>query len=133
MHSLGKFFLMTFLCCILGVIVTGQCDAQVTDNASQERPCGSSEGFLGRLIPQGWKGADFKQACIAHDDCYDTYGTKRANCDNCLLQGMLASCGNSRRPRQCRRVARLMYKSVDKFGEKGFKKWQQVAKEKAGY
>lgn len=133
MNSCYKLFAMTILCCCFLGLLTAQCNGQISDNAAQERPCGSSEGFLSKLIPQGWKGADFKQACITHDDCYDTYGAERAACDLRLRQSLLASCEYSRRPRQCRRVARLMHKTVDKFGEKGFEKWQQVAREKAGY
>jgi hypothetical protein len=133
MKAFYEVFALTILSFGFFGIAATPCDAQIPNNAAQERPCGGSEGFLSKLIPQGWKGADFKPACITHDDCYDTYGAERAACDERLRQSLLASCENSRRPRQCKRVVRLMHKGVRKFGEKGFRKWQEVARINAGY
>ena len=137
--------LMFFVATSVATIASAQiaqpwCDSGVSDwseqseptaNCSPDRPCGAEGSKLSAIIPQGWKGAEFKSTCSLHDKCYGTLGADRAECDLSFKNGLLASCECSRRPRQCRRVAKLMYRGVDRFGQKAFDKGQQ--KTAAGY
>ena len=128
MNSFHSIFVKTVFCCFVVGIVTTQCSAQSTVTSTQRRPCGTNKGIVSKLIPQRWKGADFRSACARHDNCYDTFGVKQANCDDRFREDLLASCEHSRRPRQCRRVSELMYKAVDQFGQKAFEQAQQAAR-----
>jgi len=89
------------------------------ETCGSDRPCGTA-GFLSKITPQGWRGAEFKSTCRKHDKCYGTAGTERADCDAEFKEGLVASCACSRRPRQCERVARIMSRVVSKHGEKAF-------------
>jgi len=92
-----------------------------------DRPCGAEGSRLSKIIPQGWRGADFKSTCRAHDQCYGTLGVAQSSCDAQFKQNLLASCEYSNRPAQCRRVARLMSRAVTKHGEKAFNNGQREA------
>lgn len=119
---------IVFCCvCFWSATAEGQ-HSPPTTSSSQDRPCGSSTGRFTRLIPQGWRGADFKPTCVNHDTCYDTPGSNRAHCDQVFRMSLLASCEQSRRPRQCQRVANLMFKAVDRFGHKSFDRAQRLAR-----
>ena len=128
MNSFFGVFLKATLCGAFFVLTASQCAAQQKDNSAQARPCGTSKGFLSKLIPQGWKGASFRSACVAHDDCYDSYGEAQATCDNHFRDDLIASCESSRRPRQCKRVAKLMYNVVDQYGQNSFHRAQEAAR-----
>lgn len=95
--------------------------------ALAERPCGPADSKIKKFIPQGWRGAEFKPACRKHDACYVMPGTNRVVCDKQFQQDLLASCANSKRPRQCERVVNLMHKAVDRFGEESFEDAQLKA------
>ncbi|MEM7011200.1 MAG: hypothetical protein AAF585_06920 [Verrucomicrobiota bacterium] len=44
--------------------------------------CGSESSLLGaHLVPDRILGANFTPACSAHDDCYDTLGKTKEECD----------------------------------------------------
>ncbi|MDB5306104.1 MAG: hypothetical protein JWO38_306 [Gemmataceae bacterium] len=80
------------------------------------RPCGPGETWGGnRFIPQGGYGVDFRPACQRHDDCYDTPGARRKDCDRQLLKDMNRICESSSNPRGCNRRARMFYISVRLF------------------
>ena len=113
-------------CTDCGVSVWSEPD-QTPAKCSADRPCGAEGSKLNAIIPQGWKGAEFKSACSSHDKCYGALGSDRAECDLQLKNDLVASCECSRRPRQCQRVAKFIYRGVDKFGEKAFDKGQQKA------
>jgi len=88
-----------------------------TADAQEWRPCGSGSSYNPhRLIPQGWKGADFRSACVKHDKHYREQGVTRAQADYEFLQDMLAQAKYSKRPRQAEAVARFMYRAVRRFG-----------------
>ena len=133
MSSYYRYFVIAILCCGFLEITMSQCDAQITDNSTQEHPCGTDDRFLTRFVPQGWKGADFKKACIKHDDCYEIYGVKRASCDESFRKDLLKSCEHSRRPQQCQRVSRVMYWVVDKIGQESFDKGQRFARKRLAF
>lgn len=97
-------------------------------------PCGpdSIRGPIRFLLLQGFRGADFRDACRRHDDCYDRLGENRKCCDDRFLCELLADCENSRQPLRCRRKARMTHWLVDRFGEGAFRSAQRLAASKSG-
>ncbi|MEE9548735.1 MAG: hypothetical protein V3V68_05205 [Nitrosomonadaceae bacterium] len=96
---------------LLVVIIVDVADAQ------EWRPCGAGSSYNPhRLIPQGWKGADFRSACAKHDKHYREQSVTRAQADSEFLQDMLSQSKYSKRPEQAKRVARFMYRAVRRFG-----------------
>ena len=93
---------------------------------SSYRPCGPENlpTALKRFFRQGAGGGDFRSACQRHDDCYDLYGSRRADCDRRFYQGMLDSCSSARNPALCRFHASRMYRIADTFGEKWYREGQ---------
>ena len=93
--------------------------ADISNAAPIRRPCGpnSLPKVLKFLIPQGAAGADFRPACRQHDACYKKgSGISKKKCDSDFLHNMLHACKSSRRPRRCKRRARIMYRLVNRFG-----------------
>ncbi|KKN17627.1 hypothetical protein LCGC14_0963790 [marine sediment metagenome] len=89
----------------------------IVAHATEWRPCGSGSDYRAhRLVPQGWKGADFRSACAKHDHHYRERGITKAQADCEFLQDMLAQCKYSKRPRQAKHVARFMYRAVRRYG-----------------
>ena len=91
--------------------------------AVADSPCGPSSrnGPLSRLIPQEYHGADFRQACRAHDACYGLVGSDKAECDCHFYQELLCACENSRSPLRCKALVRGMYKATRIGGERAFR------------
>ena len=86
-------------------------------DAREWRPCGSGSDYSKhRFIPQGWKGADFRSACVKHDKYYREQDVPKAQADSIFLQDMIAQAKYSKRPRQAERVAKFMYRAVKRFG-----------------
>ena len=85
-------------CTDCGVSVWSEPD-QTPAKCSADRPCGAEGSKLNAIIPQGWKGAEFKSACSSHDKCYGALGSDRAECDLQLKNDLVASCECSRRNR----------------------------------
>ena len=57
--------------------------------------CGSRSLVIisAQIVPDQWPaGVDFNQACNAHDTCYFTPGTQKADCDNKFHDALLAEC-----------------------------------------
>ena len=102
---------------------------EFVDPYATDSPCGpnGSNRLWAKLIPQGWRGADFRPACRVHDVCYTTSATDRKQCDAEFGKSLEASCANSRRPRMCRFVARVMARSVDRYGARAYRQGQQIA------
>jgi hypothetical protein len=89
---------------------------------ADDRPCGP-EGLppaLRALVPQGFRGADFRPACRKHDQCY-VYGESKKSCDRQFLNQLKNACGSSARPRACRRRVRRMYVAVRLFGRRAYR------------
>ena len=97
-----------------------------------ERPCGpdSLTGPLRFLVPQGFRGANFRGSCITHDACYDKFGVDRQICEAQFKSNLQDACACSKRPIQCRMFARFMANSVNRFGESAFQSAQQIAAQK---
>ncbi|MDF1852628.1 MAG: hypothetical protein P1U85_17460 [Verrucomicrobiales bacterium] len=93
-------------------------------------PCGpdSVRGPIRLLLMQGFRGADFREACRKHDACYDTIGACRKRCDDEFLKALLAECRNSKNPKRCERKARRYHRLVERFGEGAFQSAQDLAR-----
>jgi hypothetical protein len=89
---------------------------------AEDRPCGPAglPPALRRLVPQGYRGADFRPACRKHDRCYGGGGAKR-DCDRQFLRDLQSACESSSRPRACRRRARRMYVAVHLMGRRAYR------------
>jgi hypothetical protein len=96
----------------------------VAANGQSWRPCGGDNSDGNPLIPQGWRGADFRPACAKHDAYYNNKNSpvSRAQADWIFLNDMLEQSKYSSRPIQARIVARNMYRAVRVFGRRGYKK-----------
>jgi hypothetical protein len=105
------------------------CFAVQTASADDCYPCGAdSMGPVAKkLIPQEFRGADFRPACRRHDNCYDTPGSNKRECDRQFLHDLQCSCKYSENPIACRCVARMFYVSVKLGGCNAFKKAQKAA------
>ena len=81
-------------------------------------PCGPDwlVGADRALIPQGWKGADFRAACAQHDACLSCGCSNRLQCDLTFRRNLMNACQNSSNPFECRRVAGMMYHGVRTYG-----------------
>lgn len=80
------------------------------------RPCGPGNSFGGNwFIPQGFYGADFRNACAAHDACYQSCAN-RADCDRQFLYNMQSACDCSSNPRACYMKARCYYTATRLLG-----------------
>ena len=117
--------------CLLGIFIWESPNAQAeigihsSFSSKQICPCGPNwAGPLRLLIPQGAFGARFRTACVNHDNCYDTYGRRRADCDWRFRNDMFRACRSSRWPGGCRFVANFMYSSVRLLGRGGYHRGQ---------
>ena len=104
---------------ILGHVAFAQSNSSLADT----RPCGPDNipQFLKFLIPQGFKGADFRDACRRHDRCYSTSGISKQQCDMGLKKSVLNECKNSSSPLRCKMRARVMYWLVRYTGGAAFR------------
>jgi len=107
--------------------------ASAGGNFHEKRPCGPDAvpGPLRFFLFQGCAGADFRDACRAHDACYDTLGADQQACEDQFLVDLLTAAENSRRPKIARSRARFMYWLTSNFGKRAFDSAQEIAAEKA--
>jgi hypothetical protein len=88
------------------------------------RPCGP--GYLNNaLVPQGCAGADFRDACRAHDQCYGT-DCPRECCDQQFYEELCAACECSEHPALCRLRAWHWYVQVRLLGGPGYQQSQAM-------
>lgn len=81
------------------------------------RPCGWGNTWGGnRLIPQGFRGVDFRSACQTHDDCYANGCNRRIDCDRQFRSEMFSACDCSNHPGLCRMRARYFYTTARLLG-----------------
>ena len=52
--------------------------------------CGT--GWHKPLVPDNWGDANFSDSCKAHDECYDTCGGSKPDCDHQFERSMEAEC-----------------------------------------
>jgi hypothetical protein len=96
---------------------------------------GSSAYLLEILSPVGSN--QFRVACDEHDDCYDTLGKSRQECDNAFHNRMLGICARDHNTwfgkglkAACNGRADAYYAGVKKRGEEAYDKAQTAAKKK---
>lgn len=119
---------------LLVVVVLACCatvEAQRPDLAAC--PCGPDwiVGSDRALIPQTWYGADFRPACSRHDACLSGHCQNRKQCDRQFTADLRQACKYSSRPRECKRVTRLMSRAVRSYGGRpltAYEKNQAIAR-----
>lgn len=87
--------------------------------------CGS--GISEYFVPDSWWGKyDFSNTCKKHDDCYDTCGKKKTECDKDFLKNMSQECSKLRGYwwQDCSATAFIYYQAVDKLGGPAYKSAQ---------
>lgn len=93
------------------------CNANVEAGCPPWRPCGTGNAWGGnRLVPQGFYGADFRQACANHDYCYNNRCMSRKDCDRQFLNDMYEAAECADNPAAARRKARHYYVATRMFG-----------------
>lgn len=81
---------------------------QPPPNRSDGNPLGWGCGTSGNdlLVPDGFRRADFVPACRKHDQCYETCGKPKGQCDSDFLKDLRAACAKSGNQAGCRWAAR---------------------------
>lgn len=105
--------------------------------------CGAAGDWRSKLIPDQWPPPEARRgwaaklgrveivpvyrACKKHDDCYDTPGTSRAQCDERFLDDMRGECERTYQniletplKEACYQAALGYYQAVHKFGAPAF-------------
>ena len=77
--------------------------------------------WLLALIPQDFRGADFRGACHNHDNCYGATNQAKRQCDLAFRCHLIQACANSQRPTACRVLTRNMYRAVAISGKPAFR------------
>ena len=95
-----------------------------------QKKCGSGGFFQKCMVPDEWivpislrtltgRRALFYKACGKHDDCYDTYGANKAQCDRKFLSDLEDECGRAyntiiEKPAKevCNGAAKIYYQAV---------------------
>lgn len=83
-------------------------------------------------VRNSWGKANFSGACKAHDDCYDTCGRSKSNCDRDFLGNMRTACNRAySKPYEavtrnaCNRIADGYYEAVSRMGGDAYRKAQR--------
>ncbi|WP_420313859.1 hypothetical protein [Bryobacter aggregatus] len=82
--------------------------------------CGGQDSWSASFIPNSFGPANFTACCDAHDICYGTCNSNKANCDNAFGDCFAGPCsvfpaGSPLRD-QCMQIAALYYSAVVLFG-----------------
>lgn len=92
--------------------------------------CGS--GWSEPWIRDSWGNADFAEACRRHDDCYDTCGQQKDDCDNRFRGAMHDACGQAYSSpwqvvqlRACKEIANTYHSAVHRMGGDAFRNAQR--------
>lgn len=110
-----------------GVTMGGMASADAAPTASTgvtaayaagEFQCGPNN-WIGSLVPENPPGgADFHNACVAHDACYSKgSSTNRLTCDEAFRTRMNNACAAAGKGATCRAVASLYYYAVRGAGK----------------
>lgn len=100
---------------------------------SQIKGGGCGSGITEKLVPD-W---NMLPACTAHDNCYDTCGSTKANCDTTFYNNMKSLCAKkyagtsvSKKAglKVCNAQAYIYYQAVAKFGGSPYKNAQAKKK-----
>lgn len=116
----------------LAIIVLALCSCAARQDF--EPKCGSPNSPLGsHFVPDRIFGANFTPACSAHDDCYDTVGSLKEDCDAQFKRDLIAAVKETGPlPRIPARLSAEIYHLAVKMGGKNaYEEAQKAAKAKA--
>jgi hypothetical protein len=124
--ALGSFYL---------IAATGILNHNSTAVAERTAGCGSGSSAYLLEIFSPVSSNQFRVACDEHDDCYDTLGKSRQECDNAFHNRMLGICARDHNTllgkplkAQCNKRADLFYAGVKKGGGEAYGKAQASAR-----
>lgn len=91
--------------------------------------CGESGSWKRRLIPDQWGKARFSPACNNHDDCYDTCGRSKHECDKNFHSELRDACkkaysANFRPP--CYWIIDTYHSAVHRMGGDAYRRAQKA-------
>lgn len=103
--------------------------------ATLQDECGPA-GWLGRAVPDSFRVFlvyDFSAACRRHDQCYETLGRTKGQCDAEFARTLERACRGSHRPgtaglRRCRQAAGAYVRAVHRFGGRHYQRAQAEAR-----
>jgi Group XII secretory phospholipase A2 precursor (PLA2G12) len=113
--------------------------------SSITKPCGPQGSYIALLVPEFWIGfcgaqqvdAHFSDSCLQHDNCYDTIGKTRLDCDTGFKTSLLSECtlkyagqNCSESKKLCDAMAKNYFDQVDAGGQPSFDRAQEEAKAK---
>jgi len=84
--------------------------------------CGSS--WNGPLVPEGFNGVNYANACRTHDECYATCGADKKGCDLNLSYDMAIDCARQGGGVGCDTAAGIYYTAVSLGGKDAWDKAQ---------
>ncbi len=87
--------------------------------------CGS--GASSKNIPDSVGRWNFNSPCRRHDECYETCGASKSECDRVFYMQMLQECAKHGSPGGCGAAARLYYEAVKRGGNGAYKEAQEKA------
>jgi hypothetical protein len=103
--------------------------------------CGEEGSWKSGLVPdEFWSpgsvdSAKFYRACIEHDDCYETLGSSKADCDEAFRKRLLVECDRAYNGilekgfiPPCYAAAQIYYEAVERAGGDAFRAAQKKAK-----
>jgi len=92
--------------------------------------CGT--GWHEPLVPDRWGRADFTGACRNHDQCYDTCGRSKDDCDSAFHGDLRSACRDAysswlQRPlrRTCLELANTYHSAVHRMGGDAYRDAQR--------
>ena len=101
---------------------------------AQTSGCGSRESWYLLRIGTPISASQFKAACNEHDDCYDTYGKSKQECDDAFRKRTNSICSRDHktlveRPLkiQCFAMAKTYYIGVRDLGQSAYENAQAAA------
>ena len=101
------------------------------DHETETNGCGPG-AFLGSIVPQKYRNADFRPACNKHDACYGTCNSDRTACDRAFLRDLYKQCAkaypgdhNRDRLKDCKGKAQRYYEAVFRNGQGPYETAQQ--------
>ena len=88
--------------------------------------CGSGAGA--NNVPDRYGSWNFNEACGRHDECYETCGADKGECDRVFLIQMQRECAKHGMPGLCTLLARSYYAAVSsRFGQAAYNSAQKEA------
>ncbi|KAA3664292.1 MAG: hypothetical protein DWQ04_06525 [Chloroflexi bacterium] len=109
------------------------------------KKCGEEGSWKSNLIPDVWPcigpsidSAKFYKACEEHDDCYETLGKSKEECDRAFYNNLKEECDRAFNTLlevacngQCKTAALAYFLAVKQAGGDAYRKAQEQARENA--